>query len=159
MIPISSQLKTLIKLVLSQYRSGVPHGPICLRLTKLYMFQQVSSYGAGQAARTVGGVVSNRTIDDSYVHTIGGVDPATTIKDKAPGLIGGRAERVLPPDATNTLFVEGLPSNCTRREVARILLSDSSYFVAFNCLFKNHLNTSICNIYYKNLPILFGTLY
>lgn len=27
----------------------------------------------------------------------------------------------LPPDASNTLFVEGLPSNCSRREVARIL--------------------------------------
>ncbi|CAN8240241.1 unnamed protein product [Cochlearia groenlandica] len=26
----------------------------------------------------------------------------------------------LPPDATNTLFVEGLPSNCSRREVAHI---------------------------------------
>lgn len=27
----------------------------------------------------------------------------------------------LPPDASNTLYVEGLPSNCSRREVARIL--------------------------------------
>ncbi|KAJ4803818.1 RNA-binding protein 1 [Rhynchospora pubera] len=26
----------------------------------------------------------------------------------------------LPPDATNTLYVEGLPSNCTRREVSHI---------------------------------------
>ena len=29
----------------------------------------------------------------------------------------------LPPDASNTLFVEGLPSNCSRREVSRILFS------------------------------------
>lgn len=28
----------------------------------------------------------------------------------------------LPPDATPTLYVEGLPSDSTRREVARILL-------------------------------------
>ncbi|KAF7816663.1 RNA-binding protein 1-like isoform X3 [Senna tora] len=87
---------------------------------------QVSSYGAGagQSTRTIGGVLSNRPVDDSYVHSIGGVDPATTAKDKTLGLSGGRAERLLPPDATNTLFVEGLPPNCTRREVARILLSD-----------------------------------
>lgn len=29
----------------------------------------------------------------------------------------------LPPDATSTLYVEALPSDCTKREVARILLS------------------------------------
>lgn len=31
----------------------------------------------------------------------------------------------LPPDASNTLYVEGLPSNCSRREVARILFHDT----------------------------------
>ncbi|TYG75991.1 hypothetical protein ES288_D03G077600v1 [Gossypium darwinii] len=30
----------------------------------------------------------------------------------------------LPPDASNTLFVEGLPPDSTRREVARILFND-----------------------------------
>lgn len=81
---------------------------------------QVSSYGTGQSTRTVGGVVSNCPVDDSYAHGIGGVDPTTTVKDKTMGPSGGRAERLLPPDATNTLYVEGLPSNCTRREVAHI---------------------------------------
>lgn len=109
----------------------------------LYMFQQVCSNGAGQSTRTIGGVVSNRPVEDSYVHSIGGVDPATTAKDKALGLSGGRAEHLLPPDATNTLFVEGLPSNCTRREVARILLSDSSYLDAFNCIFTRHQITPL----------------
>ena len=33
----------------------------------------------------------------------------------------GRELLRLPPDASNTLFVEGLPSNCSRREVSRIL--------------------------------------
>lgn len=28
----------------------------------------------------------------------------------------------LPADASSTIYIEGLPSNCTRREVARILL-------------------------------------
>jgi hypothetical protein len=27
---------------------------------------------------------------------------------------------VLPPDASSTLFVDGLPQDCTRREAARI---------------------------------------
>ncbi|KAI4384858.1 hypothetical protein MLD38_002957 [Melastoma candidum] len=33
---------------------------------------------------------------------------------------GRRDEAPLPPDASSTLYVEGLPSNCTRREVAHI---------------------------------------
>ncbi|KAL5677819.1 hypothetical protein ACJX0J_013950, partial [Zea mays] len=32
----------------------------------------------------------------------------------------GAPEPSLPPDATNTIYVEGLPINCTRREVAHI---------------------------------------
>ncbi|KAG0453204.1 hypothetical protein HPP92_025868 [Vanilla planifolia] len=32
----------------------------------------------------------------------------------------GRTETALPPDASNTLFVEGLPSSCTRREVSHV---------------------------------------
>ncbi|CAN0892149.1 RNA-binding protein 2 [Linum grandiflorum] len=34
----------------------------------------------------------------------------------------GRDTVPLPPDASNTLYVEGLPHDCIRREVARILL-------------------------------------
>jgi hypothetical protein len=50
------------------------------------------------------------------------MDPGTTVKDRTMGYGGGRSEVPLPPDASSTLFVEGLPANCTRREVARILL-------------------------------------
>ncbi|KAH1125661.1 hypothetical protein AAZX31_06G125900 [Glycine max] len=81
---------------------------------------QVSSYGSGQSTRTIGGRIPNRAIDDSHVANIGGVDRGTNAKDKMPGLSSGRADHSLPPDATSTLFVEGLPSNCTRREVAHI---------------------------------------
>lgn len=42
-----------------------------------------------------------------------------TVRETAP----------LPPDATSTLYVEGLPSDSTRREVARILM------LLFNCSF------------------------
>ncbi|KAI4338002.1 hypothetical protein L6164_016358 [Bauhinia variegata] len=81
---------------------------------------QVPSYGAGQSTRTIGGGLPTHSIDDSRAVSLGGVDPGTTIKDKTLGLSSGRSDRPLPPDATSTLFVEGLPSNCTRREVAHI---------------------------------------
>ncbi|GMP70649.1 hypothetical protein CsSME_00029417 [Camellia sinensis var. sinensis] len=41
--------------------------------------------------------------------------------------------RPLPSDASSTLFVEGLPANCTRREVSRIL-SQYDNFYSFNAL-------------------------
>lgn len=42
----------------------------------------------------------------------------------------------LPPDASNTLYVEGLPSNCSRREVARILFHHTCQsFFSFFLLF------------------------
>ncbi|XP_061352444.1 RNA-binding protein 1-like [Gastrolobium bilobum] len=81
---------------------------------------QVSSYGPGQSTRTFGGRVPSRSIDDSHVTSIGGVDRGTNAKDKILGFSSGRDDYSLPPDATSTLFVEGLPSNCTRREVAHI---------------------------------------
>jgi len=34
---------------------------------------------------------------------------------------------VLPPDASSTLFVDGLPQDCTRREAARILHEKKFY--------------------------------
>lgn len=85
-------------------------------------FQQVSSYGGGQSARPISGGMSSRAVDDPRIVGMGSVEPATTVKDRTLGYGGGRPEVPLPPDASSTLFVEGLPSNCTRREVARILL-------------------------------------
>lgn len=86
------------------------------------MFQQISSYGGGQSARTLGGAMPSRAVDDPRILALGGVDPGATVKDRNLGFGSTRPEVPLPPDATSTLFVEGLPSNCTRREVARILL-------------------------------------
>ncbi|KAI3712505.1 hypothetical protein L1987_71062 [Smallanthus sonchifolius] len=45
---------------------------------------------------------------------------AETTKIREAGLLGVRPEISLPPDASNTLFIEGLPSDCSRREVAHI---------------------------------------
>lgn len=60
------------------------------------------------------------------------------------GLNGGAPEPdvlrggldVLPPDASSTLFVDGLPQDCSRREAARIL----KYSI---CSFKTYWITSI----------------
>ncbi|KAH7864837.1 hypothetical protein Vadar_034466 [Vaccinium darrowii] len=40
------------------------------------------------------------------------------VKRLSVGLEGGRTEHPFPP-ASSTLFVEGLPANCTCREVSR----------------------------------------
>ncbi|XP_030501820.1 RNA-binding protein 1 isoform X2 [Cannabis sativa] len=78
------------------------------------------SYAGGQPPRPISGGIPNRAVDDPRLMGIGGVDPGATIKDRTLGYGGGRPEVPLPPDASSTLFVEGLPANCTRREVAHI---------------------------------------
>lgn len=81
---------------------------------------QVSSYGGGQSARAMSGGMSGRAVDDPRIVGLGSVDPGSTVKDRTLGYGSGRSEVPLPPDASSTLFVEGLPPNCTRREVAHI---------------------------------------
>lgn len=86
------------------------------------MFQPISSYGGGQSARSLSGGVPSRPVDDPRVVGVGSMDPGASVKDRTLRMGSGRPEVSLPPDATSTLFVEGLPSDCTRREVSRILL-------------------------------------
>ncbi|GAB2293939.1 hypothetical protein Dimus_028153 [Dionaea muscipula] len=50
----------------------------------------------------------------------GAVDHGIEVKGRTSSLASGRTEISLPPDATNTLFVEGLPFSSSRREVAHI---------------------------------------
>ncbi|XP_028099536.1 RNA-binding protein 2-like isoform X3 [Camellia sinensis] len=78
---------------------------------------QISLYGGGGSARPLTGGLSGHPIDDPRMIGIGGSDPVVTTKSHSIGLGGGRP---LPPDASSTLFVEGLPANCTRREVSHI---------------------------------------
>lgn len=61
---------------------------------------------------------------------IGGPDPLA-LKSRNVGMVGGRPEISLPPDASSTLFVEGLPADCTRREVSRILVWSASLFYCY----------------------------
>ncbi|MQL72467.1 hypothetical protein Taro_004801 [Colocasia esculenta] len=90
---------------------------------------QVSSFGAGESARPLSGAVAVRHVDDPHLMAVGSVDNRNIAYN------AGRPEMPLPPDASNTLFVEGLPANCTRREVSRILRYDFFYifrpFVGF----------------------------
>ncbi|KAA0050536.1 RNA-binding protein 2-like isoform X1 [Cucumis melo var. makuwa] len=80
---------------------------------------QISSYG-GQSARPVGGGVPGHLMNDPPILGIGGVVSGANVNDRSTSFGGGRPNIPLPPDASNTLFVEGLPSSCTRREVAHI---------------------------------------
>ncbi|BFG23555.1 hypothetical protein CerSpe_098290 [Prunus speciosa] len=81
---------------------------------------QMPSYSGGQSARTLSGGLPGRSVDDPRMMGMGGVDPGAPVKDRVLGMGSGRPEAPLPPGATSTLFVEGLPPNCTRREVAHI---------------------------------------
>lgn len=117
------------------------------------MLQQVSSYGSGQPGRPLGGGMPGRTVDDPRLVGIGGIDPGTTVKDRPLGFAGGRPEVPLPPDASSTLFVEGLPANCTRREVARIFLLGS--IILFGISFV--LFSSPCAFFVQFVPSLVYT--
>lgn len=81
---------------------------------------QLNPYGGGESARPISSGLSGRPVDDPRIMGIGGSDPAVSAKSRALGVGGGRPELSLPPDASSTLFVEGLPANCSRREVAHI---------------------------------------
>ncbi|MBA0595842.1 hypothetical protein Gorai_012693, partial [Gossypium raimondii] len=102
---------------------------------------QISSFPSGEArtfgglGKPVGGAMPARPIADPPVMG----RPGSAAPDMVPNgrNVGygnqlpldamsrlGRDTVPLPPDASNTLYVEGLPSDSTRREVARILFHD-----------------------------------
>ncbi|TYH98737.1 hypothetical protein ES332_A11G018400v1 [Gossypium tomentosum] len=81
---------------------------------------QLSSYSGSQSGRPMSGGMPGRAVDDPRMVGIGDLDPGQTIKDRTIGFGSGRPEPHLPPDASSTLFVEGLPPDCTRREVSHI---------------------------------------
>ncbi|MBA0559380.1 hypothetical protein Golob_016346 [Gossypium lobatum] len=81
---------------------------------------QLSSYSRSQSGRPMSGGMPGRAVDDPRMVGIGGLDPGQTIKDRTTGFGSGRPEPHLPPDASSTLFVEGLPPDCTRRELTDI---------------------------------------
>ncbi|OVA14750.1 RNA recognition motif domain [Macleaya cordata] len=81
---------------------------------------QISSFGGGESGRSLSGGLLGHPGDDPRMVGIGSLDPGIAGKSRSMGYEGGKPEISLPPDASNTLFVEGLPANCTRREVSHI---------------------------------------
>nr|CAB3481644.1 unnamed protein product [Digitaria exilis] len=67
--------------------------------------------GAGMAAG-MGAGMAGYGVDERRMMGVVGLD------SRGMGY-GGRPEPPLPPDASSTLYIEGLPANCTRREVSR----------------------------------------
>lgn len=79
-----------------------------------YLRNGMSSVGALESSRALPDAMPVRPADDS--HSLG----ARVIDNRTSAYSGGRSEPPIPRDATNTLFVEGLPANCSRREVSHI---------------------------------------
>ncbi|XP_060212142.1 RNA-binding protein 2-like [Lycium barbarum] len=79
----------------------------------------ISSHVASEPARSMNSGISGHSVEDPRVMGIRGSDPLA-LKSRNAGMVGGRPEVSLPPDASSTLFVEGLPADCTRREVSHI---------------------------------------
>ncbi|XP_008790541.1 RNA-binding protein 1 isoform X2 [Phoenix dactylifera] len=79
-----------------------------------YLRDGIVSYGGGESLRPVAGGMGGHPVDDLRMMGVGGMD------GRSVGYGSGRPETPLPPDASCTLFVEGLPANCTRREVSHI---------------------------------------
>jgi hypothetical protein len=61
----------------------------------------------------------------------------------------GGLDMHLPPDAASTLFVDGLPLDCSRREAARILSPMCSAFWRTKCFITQHVIESICPNYIR----------
>lgn len=96
----------------------------------LFVLQQIQSYGAGsgpgpgaESIRPAAGGNAGYPVEDRPMMAGGGMEARNI------GFGGGMPEPPLPPDASNTLFIEGIPTDCARREVSRILQSH-----AFFCL-------------------------
>lgn len=84
-----------------------------------YLRNGMGTFGAANPVHGLTGALPVRPVDDSRALGVG-------VMDSRPGAYGGvrRSEAPLPPplpqDATNTLFVDGLPADCSRREVSHI---------------------------------------
>ncbi|XP_042057443.1 RNA-binding protein 1-like isoform X1 [Salvia splendens] len=82
---------------------------------------QMPSYASESGRSMSSGLGGHHHVDDPRALGIVGSNPAAAAAAKNRSLgVGGRPEIPLPPDASSTLFVEGLPANCTRREVSHI---------------------------------------
>ncbi|KAL1532069.1 nuclear speckle RNA-binding protein A-like [Salvia divinorum] len=80
---------------------------------------RVQVYGGQTARPATVGLDGLHEIDDLRVLGLMQPGSAAAARSRLMG-VGGRPEISLPADTSSTLFVEGLPANCTRREVSHI---------------------------------------
>jgi hypothetical protein len=71
---------------------------------------QIQSYGAAPGGEPIRPSVGGNA----------GYPAARGVDSRNVGNGGAGPEIPLPPDASNTLFIEGVPTDCTRREVSHI---------------------------------------
>ncbi|KAF8042832.1 hypothetical protein BT93_A1228 [Corymbia citriodora subsp. variegata] len=81
---------------------------------------QMSPFSGAQPTGMVGTGTSAPSFDDLPMVGLTGLGQMTTMAERTLPFEGWNAEVPLPPDASNTLFVEGLPPKCSRREVSHI---------------------------------------
>lgn len=91
-------------------------------------YLRTGSYGttANESGRPLAGGAPSHPADDPHmmsvgsVGSVGSVDRRNVVYGAGRPEMSRRPEMSLPPDASNTLFVEGLTANCSRREVSHI---------------------------------------
>ncbi|XP_021910925.1 RNA-binding protein 1-like, partial [Carica papaya] len=113
-----------------QYLQNAHSSQLLLKQLSPFTSGEASSFGGVALGRAVGGGISSLQMADAMIGRAG-----ATARDLAPNgrsvglsspLPGDGASRSsqeilsLPPDASSTLYVEGLPPDCTKREVAHI---------------------------------------
>ncbi|KAL3524434.1 hypothetical protein ACH5RR_017268 [Cinchona calisaya] len=75
---------------------------------------KMSPFSRGESSRSLDARLGEHHVD------IGGSDPVRRIEGRSMAVGGGRPEIPVPSEASRTLFVQGLPLNCTRREVSHL---------------------------------------
>ncbi|KAK6786797.1 hypothetical protein RDI58_015322 [Solanum bulbocastanum] len=81
-------------------RVGRDADPIEASYERYLRSGQISSHVASESARSMHSGISGHPIDDPRVMGIGGSDPLA-FKSRKVGMVGGRPEATLPPDASN----------------------------------------------------------
>ncbi|KAL3521683.1 hypothetical protein ACH5RR_019832 [Cinchona calisaya] len=78
--------------------------------------REMSPYMGGESARSVDGGLDERPVDIS----VRGSNPARSNDSRSMSLSGERPKSSVPAAASRTLFVQGLPLDCTRLEVSHL---------------------------------------
>ncbi|XP_030532339.1 RNA-binding protein 2-like [Rhodamnia argentea] len=81
---------------------------------------QMSPFSGAQPTGLAGAGTSAHSFDDLPMVGLTALGQMTTMAERTVPFEAWKDEVPLPPDASNILFVEGLPPKCSRREVSHI---------------------------------------